>query len=126
MTTRKYDSASVPHLASHVKPILKQFGLITPIRECRYTTLIMMISALARLLQLSTANILLSDSASAQVRRGETGFNNSCLGRDSRLNRAGPREFDCAQWVIESTDMIWNMYRGGWCYHQTTIHSAIV
>ena len=74
----------------------------------------MMFSALARLLQLSTANILLSDPASAQV-RSETGFNNSCLARDSRLNRAGPREFDCAQWVIESTDKIWNMYRGGWC-----------
>ena len=76
----------------------------------------MMFSALARLLQLSTANILLSDTDPAQVRRGETGFNNSCLVRDSGLNREGPREFDCAQWVIESTDKIWNMYRGG-CYY---------
>lgn len=76
----------------------------------------MMFSALARLLQLSTANILISDTAPAQVWQGETGFNNSCLVRDSRLNREGPREFDCAKWVIESTDKIWNMYRGG-CYH---------
>ena len=83
----------------------------------------MMFSALARLLQLSTANILLSDPASAQV-RSETGFNNSCLGRDSRLNREGPRELDCAQWVIETTDKIWNMYRGGWCHHHQTTKIA--
>ena len=28
------------------------------------------------------------------------------------LNRDGPREFDCPRFVIESTDQIWNMYRG--------------
>ena len=28
------------------------------------------------------------------------------------LNREGPREFDCPRFVIESTDQIWNMYRG--------------
>ena len=28
------------------------------------------------------------------------------------VNREGPREFDCPRFVIESTDQIWNMYRG--------------
>ena len=46
----------------------------------------------------------------------ETGYNNSCLytggGRGGGLNREGPREFDCARFVVESTDRIWNMYRG--------------
>ena len=51
--------------------------------------------------------------------RQETGFNNSCLyaggGRGGGLNREGPREFDCARFVVESTDRIWNMYRGMHC-----------
>ena len=48
--------------------------------------------------------------------RQETGYNNSCLyaggGRGGGLNREGPRELDCARFVVESTDRIWNMYRG--------------
>ena len=79
----------------------------------------MMFSVLAQLLQLSTARILVRDRDSSPlppVRRSETGFNNSCLARDSSLNREGPREFNCAQFVIESTDRLWNMYRGyGYC-----------
>ena len=42
----------------------------------------------------------------------ETGFNNSCLYEKEGLNRDGPRDFDCPKFVIESTDQIWNMYRG--------------
>ena len=75
----------------------------------------MMFSVLAQLVQLSTARVLVRDRDSSPlppVRRSETGFNNSCLAGDSRLNREGPREFNCAQWVIESTDRLWNMYRG--------------
>ena len=72
----------------------------------------MMFSVLSQLLQISTARVLLSDPPSS-VRRGETGFNNSCLVRDASLNRRGPREFDCSKFVVESTDQIWNMYRGG-------------
>ena len=41
----------------------------------------------------------------------ETGFNNSCL-LQSRRQHAGPKELDCAKFVVESTDKIWNMYRG--------------
>ena len=74
----------------------------------------MMFSVLSQLLQLSTARVLLSDPpTSALVRSGETGFNNSCLVSGASLNRRGPREFDCSKFVVESTDQIWNMYRGG-------------
>ena len=41
----------------------------------------------------------------------ETGFNNSCL-FEGRRRQAGPKELDCAKFVVESTDKIWNMYRG--------------
>ena len=42
----------------------------------------------------------------------ETGYNNSCLYEEEELNREGPKDFDCPRFVIESTDKIWNMYRG--------------
>ena len=42
----------------------------------------------------------------------ETGYNNTCMWQKEGLNRNGPREFDCPRFVIESTDQIWNMYRG--------------
>merc|ERR1719438_438472 len=74
----------------------------------------MMFSVLAQLLQLSTARILVRDrdlSGLSPVTSSETGFNNSCLVKDSSLNREGPREFNCARFVIESTDRLWNMYR---------------
>ena len=41
-----------------------------------------------------------------------TGYNNSCLYEKDGLNREGPTELDCPRFVIESTDLIWNMYRG--------------
>ena len=41
-----------------------------------------------------------------------TGYNNSCLYEQEGLNLEGPTEFDCPKFVIESTDQIWNMYRG--------------
>ena len=75
----------------------------------------MMFSMLAQLLQVSSARRLLGHSADSGVRQtGVTGFNNSCLVQNTQtdLDRDGPREFDCAKWVIESTDQIWNMYRG--------------
>ena len=46
----------------------------------------------------------------------ETGYNNTCLWENNGLNRDGPREFDCPRFVIESTDQIWNMYRGKMCF----------
>ena len=42
----------------------------------------------------------------------ETGYYNTCLWEKEGLNREGPQEFDCPRFVIESTDQIWNMYRG--------------
>ena len=42
----------------------------------------------------------------------ETNYNNTCMWQKEGLNRNGPREFDCPRFVIESTDQIWNMYRG--------------
>ena len=64
-------------------------------------------------MQLSTARILIRDqTAFSSSSVSDTGFNNSCLARDAGLNREGPRKFNCPQWVIESTDRIWNMYRG--------------
>ena len=77
----------------------------------------MMFSMLAQLLQVSSARRLLghsADSVSGVRQTGVTGFNNSCLVQNTQtdLDRDGPREFDCAKWVIESTDQIWNMYRG--------------
>ena len=41
-----------------------------------------------------------------------TGYNNSCLWRDAGLNRDGAKNFDCERFVIDSTDQLWNMYRG--------------
>ena len=41
-----------------------------------------------------------------------TEYNNTCLWEKEGLNRDGPKEFDCPRFVIESTDQIWNMYRG--------------
>ena len=42
-----------------------------------------------------------------------TGFNNSCLWQDNKLNLDdGPKKFDCERFVIDSTDQLWNMYRG--------------
>merc|ERR1711862_294316 len=41
----------------------------------------------------------------------DTGYNNSCLFETEGLNRDGPKELDCPRFVIESTDLIWNMYR---------------
>ena len=40
------------------------------------------------------------------------GFNNSCLYDKVGVSRDGPKNFDCPRWVIETTDQIWNMYRG--------------
>ena len=42
----------------------------------------------------------------------ELGYNNSCLYEKEGLNRVGPKEFDCPNFVIDSTHQIWNMYRG--------------
>ena len=73
----------------------------------------MMFSVLSQLMQLSTARILIRDQpALSSSSISDTGYNNSCLARDAGLNREGPRKFNCPQWVIESTDRIWNMYRG--------------
>ena len=41
-----------------------------------------------------------------------TGYNNSCLYQRAGLNRDGPKNFDCERFVIDSTDQLWNMYRG--------------
>ena len=41
-----------------------------------------------------------------------TGYNNSCLYEHAGLNRDGPKNFDCERFVIDSTDQLWNMYRG--------------
>ena len=41
-----------------------------------------------------------------------TGYNNSCLYQHAGLNRNGPKNFDCERFVIDSTDQLWNMYRG--------------
>ena len=46
----------------------------------------------------------------------ETEYINSCLYEKEGLNRDGPKEFDCPRFVIESTDQIWNMYRGKFLY----------
>ena len=51
----------------------------------------------------------------------ETGFNNTCLWAKEGLNRDGPREFDCPRFVIESTDQIWNMYRGKTCFQSNFV-----
>merc|ERR1712004_153304 len=40
-----------------------------------------------------------------------TGYNNTCLWKSAGLNRAGPKNFDCGRFVIDSTDQLWNMYR---------------
>jgi len=41
-----------------------------------------------------------------------TGFNNTCLWQDNKLNLDdGPKNFDCERFVIDSTDQLWNMYR---------------
>jgi len=40
-----------------------------------------------------------------------TGYNNTCLWKSAGLNRAGPKNFDCERFVIDSTDQLWNMYR---------------
>merc|ERR1712013_842243 len=41
-----------------------------------------------------------------------TGYNNTCLWKSAGLNRSGPKNFDCERFVIDSTDQLWNMYRG--------------
>jgi len=42
----------------------------------------------------------------------KAGFNNSCLFQNQKLNRDGPKTFDCPKFVIESTDEIWNEHNG--------------
>jgi hypothetical protein len=64
------------------------------------------------LLYLSCLLLLSPFSAGQDV--AETGYNNSCLYEKEGLNRDGPKEFDCPRFVIESTDQIWNMYRGNY------------
>merc|ERR1711941_9702 len=56
-------------------------------------------------------SLFIFSAAQAQFFGVETGYNNTCLWEKEGLNRAGPREFDCPRFVIESTDQIWNMYR---------------
>ena len=53
----------------------------------------------------------------------ETGYNNTCLWENNGLNRDGPREFDCPRFVIESTDQIWNMYRGKACFRSKFVQA---
>ena len=69
------------------------------------------------LLHMSCLLLLSSLSISAGQDWAETGYNNSCLYQNEGLNRDGPQDFDCPKFIIESTDQIWNMYRGriiGW------------
>ena len=61
---------------------------------------------------LHITGLLLVSSLCAGQDWAETGYNNSCLYEKEGLNRDGPKEFDCPKFVIESTDEIWNMYRG--------------
>ena len=74
----------------------------------------MIISVLLKFLGLSAQNPTLEidgeidSSASPFLVR----FNNSCLYDKVRVSRDGPKDFDCPRWVIETTDQIWNMYRG--------------
>ena len=56
----------------------------------------------------------------------ETGYNNTCLWEKEGLNRDGPREFDCPRFVIESTDQIWNMYRGKKCFKSKFVTSKML
>ena len=56
----------------------------------------------------------------------ETGYNNTCLWEKEGLNRDGPREFDCPRFVIESTDQIWNMYRGEKCFKSKFVTSKML
>merc|ERR1711879_719918 len=60
---------------------------------------------------LALLSLFIFSAAQAQFFGVETGYNNTCLWEKEGLNRAGPREFDCPRFVIESTDQIWNMYR---------------
>jgi len=47
----------------------------------------------------------------------DAAYNNSCIYKNQVLNRYGPRTFDCAKFVIDSTDEIWNMNRSEeWVY----------
>jgi len=57
----------------------------------------------------NTPHLTQSQTVQAQGPQ-ETGFNNSCL-FEGRRRQAGPRKLDCAKFVVESTDKIWNMYR---------------
>jgi len=51
------------------------------------------------------------------VSSAHAAYNNSCLYQKQVLNRYGPRTFDCAKFVIDSTDEIWNMNRSvEWVY----------
>ena len=69
-------------------------------------------SAAAMMIILSLLSFIAFPSTTGQFFGIETGFNNTCLWEKEGLNRVGPREFDCPRFVIESTDQIWNMYRG--------------
>ena len=69
-------------------------------------------SPTAKMMFLSLLTLVAFPSTNGQFFGIETGYNNTCLWAKEGLNREGPREFDCPRFVIESTDQIWNMYRG--------------
>ena len=74
----------------------------------------MIISVLLKFLGLSaqTPTLEIHGETDGSASPASVGFNNSCLYDKVGGSRDGPKDFDCPRWVIETTDQIWNMYRG--------------